>query len=76
MTFKAFFDSFSEHPNVRQSNGRALFRMLDPTGTGKIEAAKMKEILEVFNLKVWFKIRLQIDYESEVRNFEDLLYKY
>jgi len=39
-----------EHPNIKNMNAIALFRMLDPMGHGKVPASSLKEILDVYSL--------------------------
>ena len=39
-----------EHPNIKNMNAIALFKMLDPMGHGKVPASCLKEILDVYSL--------------------------
>merc|ERR1711881_125581 len=43
-------DQLINHPNIKQQNSRALFRMMDPMGSGKISVTQMEEILTIYKL--------------------------
>ena len=38
------------HPNIKQQNSRALFRMMDPMGRGKICVSQMQDVLDIYDL--------------------------
>merc|ERR1712018_529544 len=38
-----------DHPNIKDLNARALFKMLDPMGHGQVCSSSVLPILEIYN---------------------------